>query len=176
MNQMNEPAKEVVLEKSPTGTWSAPKSPKRVIKPWMRLWYVSGITYLLMVAGTFFLLMPTRESIERHMVFAITEEVRRYDGMAFAGESPRKIYEAARSEGYPLWISATRKKYRIGAEGNAGFKRIERDYQEDIAKLPFKRIIGVVIGLIAWGVPMALFYAFGSVIDWIKRGGRAIRT
>ncbi|MEI7817596.1 MAG: hypothetical protein WCI45_10450 [Desulfuromonadales bacterium] len=175
MNQNNEFSKEVVLEKSPTGTWAAPKSPKKANKPWMRLWYAAGVVYLIMIAGSYFLLMPTSESIERHMVFAVTEEVRRYDGMAFAGESPQKIYETARSDGYPQWILATRKKYRIGTEGNAGFERIERNYHGDVSKLPFQQTIVVLIGVIAWVVPMALFYAFGSVIDWIKRGGRAIR-
>ena len=88
----------VTLEKAPSGTWKVPEPPKRQLNQWQRLWIVTACIYLLMLAGTYYLLMPTPESIERTMVFAVTEEVRRYDGLAFAGESPRKIFDSARSQ------------------------------------------------------------------------------
>ena len=69
------------------------------------------------------------------MVFAVTEEVRRYDGMAFAGESPRKIFEIARARGYAAWIAQVRSKYQIGPENNDGFARIEKNYKEAVSDL-----------------------------------------
>ena len=116
--------------------------------------------------------MPNQESIERRMVFSVTEEVSRYDGMAFAGESPRKTFEIAQSQGYYPWIAQLRSKYRIGREGNAGFDRIEKEYREAISDLPVKHTIGVMLCVVAWLAPMAAFYAIGIVIDWIKRGVR----
>ena len=119
--------------------------------------------------------MPDRESIERRMVFSVTEEVRRYDGMAFAGESPRNVFENARREGYVSWIAATRTRYRIGPEGNAGFDRIDKNYQDALSDLPMKRTVGVLVCIVAWLFPMAFLYAIGSVVEWIKRGARGIR-
>lgn len=167
-------AKDVILEKSASGTWGVPESPSRslTLKPWQRLWLLSGVVYLCMLAGSYYLLMPDRESIEKKMVFSVTEEVRRYDGMAFAGESPRKLFEAARAQGYAGWIRDTRTRFRIGPEGNAGFDKIDRDFRDAVADLPFKRLLGILICLIAWLVPMAFFYAAGFGIDWIKRGLR----
>lgn len=167
--------KHLTLEKSSTGTWGVPETPKRSfkLKPWQRLWVVSGVIYLLMLAGSYYLLMPDRESIERRMVFSVTDEVRRYDGMAFAGESPRKIFEEARSQGYADWIRATRARFRIGPEGNAGFDRIDKNYRDAVADLPFKRVLGILICLVAWLVPMGIFYGAGWATDWIKRGLRA---
>jgi hypothetical protein len=121
------------------------------------------------------MLMPNQESIERKMVFSVTEEVRRYDGMAFAGESPRKIFEVARSKGYSDWIAQVRSNYRIGFEGDTGFDKIERNYREAVSDLPVKRTIGILICLAVWLVPMAMFYIFGFIVDWVKRGVRVIQ-
>lgn len=172
---MNESPSDITLKKSSTGTWEVPDSPRRRLKPWQRLWIVSGIIYLLMLAGSYFALMPDQEGIERRMIFSVTEEVRRFDGMAFAGESPRKIFESARRQGYESWISATRLKYSIGPEGNAGFERIEKVYQEALSDLPMKRTVGVLVCIFAWLFPMVFLYSIGSVVEWIKRGARGIR-
>ncbi|MDD2900222.1 MAG: hypothetical protein PHI31_16115 [Desulfuromonadaceae bacterium] len=152
-----------------------PTLPKRLLKPWHRLWIITGIIYLLVLAGIFQVLMPNQESIERKMVFSVTEEVRRYDGMAFAGESPRKIFEVARSKGYSNWIEQVRSNYRIGSEGDTGFNKIERNYREAVSNLPIKRTVGILICLVAWLMPMAVFYIFGFVVDWIKSGVRVIQ-
>jgi hypothetical protein len=173
---MNEPPIDITLKKSSSGTWEVPESPRRRLEPWQRLWFISGIIYLLMLAGSYYILMPDQESIERHMVFSVTEEVRRYDGMAFAGESPRKIFENARSLGYAPWIAATRVRFRIGPEGNAGFDRIEKNYHVALSDLPVKRIVGVLVCAVVWLLPMGVLYAIGSVVEWIKRGTRAIRS
>lgn len=175
MHSKNDSPTEVTLEQSPSGVWAVPNSPKRLLKPWHRLWLITGIVYLLVLAGIFQMLMPNQESIERKMVFSVTEEVRRYDGMAFAGESPRKIFEVARSKGYSDWIKQIRSNYRIEFEGNPGFDKIERDYREAVSDLPVKRVIGILICVVAWLTPMAVFYVFGFVIDWIKRGVRVIQ-
>ncbi len=120
------------------------------------------------------MLVPNLERIERKMVFSVTEEVRRYDGMAFAGESPRKIFKIARSQGYAPWIASVRSMYRIGPEGNAGFDSVEKAYRDAITDLPAKRNLGVMICFVAWLMPMSVLYAIGLVIDWIKRGARTI--
>lgn len=161
---------EVSLNKSSSGTWRASEPQKRRFKPWQRLWLVSGLIYLFMIAGGYHLLMPDRESIERRMVFSVTEEVRRYDGMAYVGESPRKIFEIARSQGYSAWIAAIRSKHRIGPEGNAGFEKIDKKYREAISSLPVKQSLGILLCIIIWLVPMGVFYAIGYIVDWIKRG------
>lgn len=169
------PPAEVTLNKSTSGTWRAAKSSGSHLKPWQRLWVVSGIVYLLIVAGSYQLLMPDQERIERKMIFAVTEEARRYDGMAFAGESPRKVFELASSMGFPVWIAQVRSTYRIGSEGNAGFAKIEKEYRDALIDLPMKRIVGVLISVFAWLVPMGVFYAIGLVIDWIRRGARGVQ-
>lgn len=128
----------------------------------------------MILGGSFFLLMPTRESIERQMVFSITEEVKRYDGMAFAGESPRKVYEIARSQGYHAWITAIRSRYHISPEGNTGFEKIDQEYREALSDLPVKRTVGLLFCALFWLVPMAVLYSIGLVIDWINRGGNEI--
>lgn len=110
------------------------------------------------------------------MVLSVTEEVHRYDGMAFAGEAPRKIFETARLLKFPVWIAQVRSTYRIGPEGNAGFDRIEKNYREAIADLPVKQIFGALLCLIAWLVPMSVLYAIGFVVDWIKRGAQSIKV
>jgi len=175
MPTKNETPTEVTLEQSASGTWTLPGTTKRQFKPWQRLWLVTGIIYLLLLAGSYNILMPNRDSIERQMIFSVTEEVKRYDGMAFAGESPRKIYEAARTQGYAAWISEVRSKYRIGSEGNTGFDRIEKNYREALSYLPMKQISGIFICIIVWCGPMALLYAIGFVVDWIKRGVRVVQ-
>lgn len=166
---------DVHLNKSSSGIWKSPEPGKRHFKSWQRLWIVSGIIYLLMLAGSCYLLIPDQESIERRMVYSVTEEVRRYDGMAYAGESPRKIFEIARSEGYSDWIAHVRSRYRIGPEGNAGFEKIEKDYREAVSALPAKRMFGLLICIVAWIAPMAVLYAIGYVVDWIKRGAGEIQ-
>jgi hypothetical protein len=166
---------EVVLEKTSEDTWQAQAIPKRRLKSWQRLWIVSGVIYLLILAGSYHLLMPDKEGIERRMIWSVTEEVRRYDGLAFAGESPKKIFEIARSQGYATWIAQVRRTYRIGAEGNAGFDRIDAHYREAVSSLPLKRIVGNLICVVAWAVPMAVLYTIGAVVDWVKRGARIIR-
>ena len=166
---------DVTLEKTTSGTWKRPAVPKLSFKPWQRLWFVIGMVYLLILAGSYQLLVPDQEQIERRMVFAVTEEVRRYDGMAFAGESPRKVFEVARAKGYAPWIAQIRSRYRIGPEGNAGFDRIEKEYRDAVTDLPLKRISGIVLCVLAWIVPMAVFYAIGRVMDWIMRGTRGMQ-
>jgi hypothetical protein len=174
MNPKNNSPAEVTLEKSSSGIWTRSKAPKLLFRPWQRLWLVTGIIYLLMLAGSYYLLMPNQESIERKMVSSVIDEVHRYDGMAFAGESPRKIHEFARSQGYAAWITEVRSRYRIGPEGNAGFERIEKNYHEAVSDLPIKQTVGIFICVAAWLVPMAVLYAIGFVVDWIKRGTRGI--
>lgn len=166
---------DVTLEKGPSGTWKVPKAPKRRLQPWQRLWLAAAVIYLLLLAGSFRLLMPTPESISRSMVQAVIDEVRRYDGLAFAGESPRAVYDNARSQGYAVWIAGVRRHYRIGPEGNPGFERIERSYRDALADLPLKRVVAVLLCLVAWLVPMALLYGFGALVEWIRRGTRVRR-
>jgi hypothetical protein len=166
---------EVTLEQSPSGKWSVPKPQKRLLKPWHRLWIITGIVHLMVLAGIFQILMPNQESIERKMVFSVTEEVRRFDGMAFAGESPRKIFEVARSKGYSDWIKLVRSNYRIGNEGNPGFDKIETNYREAVSDLPVKQAIGVLICFVIWVMPMGVLYAIGFTFERIKRGVSAFQ-
>lgn len=161
----------VTLNKT-SGTWEVPKAPGRQLQPWQRLWLTTGIIYLLLLAGGFYMLVPNQERIERRMVFSVTEEVKRYDGMAFAGESPQKIFDIARSEGYSAWIASVRSKHRIGPEGNAGFAKVDREYRDAISALPAKRNFGLMICILVWLIPMSAFYVVGTGVDWIKRGIR----
>ncbi len=172
----NDTIKEVTLEKSPSGTWVVPVRSPRQLQPWQRLWFVSAIIYLMALAGCYHVLMPDRQSIERRMIFSITEEVKRYEGMAYAGESPAKIFEAAGAEGYAVWIAKQRAQYRIGPEGNQGFDSIEKEYRDALSYLPLKQSLGVLICVIAWTIPMALLYAGGLVIDWIRKGTQAVKA
>jgi len=175
MQLKSETPREVTLEKSPSGTWVVPVSSRRQLQPWQRLWFITGAIYLLALAGCYYMLMPNQQSIERKMVFSITEEVKRYEGMAFAGESPAKIFEAAGSQGYAVWIAKLRTQYRIGPNGNAGFERVDKEYRDAKSNLPAQRILGVIICFIAWMIPMSLLYAAGLVIDWIRRGAHAVK-
>ncbi len=175
MTSKNESPTEISLEKSPSGIWGVPESPKLQPKSWQRLWLATTLVYLLMLAGTYLLLMPNQESIERKMVFNVTEEVLRYDGLAFAGESPRKIFESARLQGYDAWIAQIRSKYHIGPEGNAGFAKIDTNYREAISDLPVTRTIGIGLCIIAFILPMAALYMIGLIVDWFKRTVGIIR-
>jgi hypothetical protein len=168
---------DVTLDKQPDGSWQATPAAgqSRSFSSWQRLWCVTGLIYLLMLAATCYVLVPTRERVERNMVFAVTEEVRRFDGMAFAGESPDTIFRVARSEGYSDWVRKMRARYRIGIEGDTGFNRIEKEYRESASSLTTKQVLAVLISGIAWIVPMVVLYAIGFTVDWIKRGVRVAR-
>ena len=159
----------ITLNKNRSGIWSLPEK-ARDLKAWQRLWVAAGIIYFLMVLAAGYVLMPTRGAIDRNMVFAVTEEVRKYEGLVFAGNSPEKILESARSQGYSAWIAGLRKKFRIGKEGDAGFARIEREYRQDIESLPLKRLKLSAMLWLAWVVPMAALYAMGYMVDWVNQG------
>jgi hypothetical protein len=176
MKPKNNAPADITLEQSSTGLWAVPAATRQRFKPWQRLWLAVATVYLLMLAGGYYMLMPDRDRIERQLVSAVTEEARRYDGMAFAGESPQKIMAAARSHGYTAWIAATRARYRIGVEGDAGFARIEADYRDAVSGLPMKRLLGVLACAAAWLAPMTLLYAIGSAVDWIKQKLRVFKA
>ena len=159
----------ITLNKDRSGAWGLPEKVKR-LKAWQRLWVVAGVTYLLMILATGYVLMPTRERIDRDMVFAVTEEVRNYEGLVFAGDSPDKIFETARTQGYSAWIAGLRKRSRIGAEGNAAFDRIGRDYRRDVENLTRNRLKLAAWLYMAWFGPMVALYAMGCAVDWINRG------
>ena len=169
MPQKNTPPLEITLEKNASGIWNVPEAPKRQITSWQRLCLYAAGLYLLLLVGSCQLLLPTQESIQRRMVFTVTEEVKRFDGLAFAGESPRRIFEAARSQGFELWVTRTRAQYHIGPEGDAGFSRIDRDYRNAIANLPIKRAIGALFCSVAFLVPISVLYAFSRVVGWFQR-------
>jgi hypothetical protein len=164
-----ETAMNINLDKNGSGVWSRGQN-GHGLKSWQRLWLVTGVTYLLMLVATGWLLMPERGQLDKAMVFAVTEEVRRYDGLAFVGDSPEKIFAAARTKGYAPWIARIRKAYRIGKEGDDGFARIESDYRQAIETLTAKRLELTGRLCVAWVVPMGLLYAAGSLIGWIKQG------
>lgn len=172
MLRKDEPPIDVALNKS-TGAWEVPRAPKHQLKPWQRLWFAFGTTYLLLLAGSYYMLVPNQQCIEKQMVFSITEEVKRYDGMAFAGEPPGNVFETARSQGYVAWIAEVRSAYKIGREGKTGFERIDKEYRDAISELPTRRKLGLAICLVAWMLPMSAFYAIGLVVDWIRRGHQA---
>jgi hypothetical protein len=159
----------VVLHKNGSGIWSRMHS-GHGLKSWQRLWLVTGVTYLLMLVATGWLLMPKRRQVDKAMVFAVTEEVRRYDGLAFVGDSPEKIFEAARAQGYVPWIARIRRAYRIGRVGDDGFGKIDRDYRQALETLTTKRLKLSGLLCVAWVVPMGLLYAAGGLIGWIKQG------
>jgi hypothetical protein len=159
----------IILHKNRAGIWNRAQR-RRGLKSWQRLWLVTGITYLLMLVATGWLLMPERRQVEKAMVFAVTEEVRRYDGLAFVGDSPGEIFETARAQGYAPWIARIRKVHRIGREGDAGFGRIEKEYRRAMETLATKRLELSGWLCVAWVVPMGLLYAMGSLVGWIKQG------
>jgi hypothetical protein len=159
----------VILHKDRSGIWSRAQR-GHGLKGWQRLWLVTGGTYLLMLAATGWLLMPERRQVDKAMVFAVTEEVRRYDGLAFVGDSPEKIFETARAQGYGPWIAHVRKAYRIGREGDAGFGRIEREYRQAMETLALRRLKLSGWLCVAWVVPMGVLYAMGGLVGWIRQG------
>ncbi|MDR3579742.1 MAG: hypothetical protein P4L44_07265 [Oryzomonas sp.] len=159
----------VVLHKNGSDIWSRAQS-GHGLKSWQRLWLVTGGTYLLMLVATGWLLMPERRQVDKAMVFAVTEEVRRYDGLAFVGDSPEKVFETARTQGYAPWIARIRKTYNIGRVGDDGFGKIERDYRQAIETLTSKRLKLSGRLCVAWVVPMGFLYAAGGLIGWIRQG------
>jgi hypothetical protein len=159
----------VMLHKNRSGIWS--RAQRRYdLMGWQRLWLVTGVTYLLMLVAAGWLLMPERRQVDKAMVFAVTEEVRRYDGLSFVGDSPEKLFETARAQGYGPWIAHVRKAYRIGREGDGGFNRIEKEYRQAVETLTSRRLKLSGWLLVAWVVPMGLFYVMGSLVGWIRLG------
>lgn len=170
---------QLTLKKDGSGAWSRPgageaEGPEKPagFKGWQRLWLVTAILYLFLLVCAGFLLMPDRNGIERAMIFAVTEEAKRYDGLAFAGESPSRVFEIARQEGFPAWISQMRRKYRIDASGDAGFAAIDKRCRQELSDLTSNRLLIGAWLFLAWLVPMILLYLAGFVFDWIgKRDG-----
>jgi len=163
------------LKKGPSGTWESPGIRRFFAFPsgltrLQRLWIAVAAAWLALVAATGYVLMPDRVQVERAMVFAVTEEVRRYDGLAFVAESPSGIYEAARREGFDRWIGNVRKKYRIGADADRDFARIRDKYLRDLDRLGDRQSALLLLLALAWAGPMAALYAAVRVIDWIAGG------
>lgn len=158
----------IILAKNRSGTWGMPEK-VRSLKAWQRLWVATGVTYIILIGAAGYLLMPTRERIDRDMVFAVTEEVGKYEGLVFAGDSPEKTFESARRQGYSVWIADLRKRYRIGLEGDAGFALIEKEYRHAVNALVMKRLKLIGWLFVAWTVPMGMLYAMGCAIAWISR-------
>jgi len=102
----------------------------------------------------------------------VTEEVRRYDGLAFVAESPDGIYEAARREGFDKWIAQVRKKHRVGADADPDFARIREKYHRDLRSLADRQLKLLVLLALAWAGPMAALYGAVRVMEWINRGKR----
>jgi hypothetical protein len=168
---------DINLEKSPSGTWERRKKRRFArFQPRLtrlrRLWVAAAVAWLALVAATGYLLMPSRGDAERTMVFAVTEEVRRYDGLAFVAESPGGIYEAARREGFDTWIAKVRAKHRIGPDADRDFARIRERYLRDLESLPNRQSALLFLLGLAWAGPMAALYAAVRVMEWIAGGGR----
>jgi hypothetical protein len=164
---------QLTLKKDSTGAWgrqTAGSGKPRRFRAWQRLLVATGVLYLLLLIAAGFLLMPDRDHIERSMIFAVTEETKRYDGLAFAGEAPSTIFDQARNQGFQSWISQVRRKYQIDKNGDAGFAAIDRRYRQELSDLPAKRLSVVVWLLAAWLVPMLFVYLTGLLLAWIKRG------
>jgi hypothetical protein len=165
------------LRKNRTGVWEQPEK-KGIFRPLpgltslRRLCVAVGVVYLILIAVAGYVLMPDRSREERAMVFAVTEEVRRYDGLAFVAESPSGIYEAARMEGFDRWIAGVRGKYRIGRGADRDFDGIRKSYLQDIASLGERQMRLMFLLALAWVVPMATLYAAVCVMEWICRGKR----
>jgi hypothetical protein len=167
----------LTLKKERTGAWSrrgerAGLAKVAGFKGWQRLWLVTSIVYLVLLVAAGFLLMPDRNRIERAMIFAVTEEAKRYDGLAFAGEPPSRVFESARREGFSVWIAQVRKKYKISRSGDAGFEAIDRKYRQELSELATNRLLLGIRLFCAWLLPVALLYLAGLVLDWIGRGKR----
>lgn len=153
--------------KHPSDTCRRSKNP---LKGWQRLWIATGFLYLLMIVATGFVLMPNRRQIDKAMVSAVIEEVRKHQGLAFMEESPEKTFETARKLGLVPWVAKVRKTCRIGREGDAGFGRIDREHSAAIRSLHDDRLRLSAWLCVAWLVPIVLLYAMGSLVDWIRRG------
>ncbi|QEM70012.1 hypothetical protein FO488_18845 [Geobacter sp. FeAm09] len=164
-----EPLNDVTLHKDSSGAWRRAQR-WRDLRGWHRLWLVTGALYLLLLAAAGWLLMPERRQVDKAMVFAVTEEVRRYDGLAFVGDSPEGVFETARAQGYGPWIAHVRTTYRIGREGDQGFDRIEREYRRAVAALGWRRLKLTGWLLAGWVAPMGLLYVMGSLVAWIRQG------
>ena len=138
----------------------------------MRLWLVTAVVYLTLVVVAGISLMPNRGQAERALVFAVTEEVRKYDGLAFVAESPRGIYAAARRKGLDHLIAEVRKKHRIGSEADPVFARMREKYVSDLRSLGDRQLKLLILLAIAWAGPMAALFAAVRVMEWINRGRR----
>ncbi|MRR53279.1 MAG: hypothetical protein EG822_02035 [Deltaproteobacteria bacterium] len=138
----------------------------------MRLWLVTAVVYLVMLVVAGFFLMPNRGQVERALVFAVTEEVRKYDGLAFVAESPRRIYAAARRKGLDHWIAEVRQKHRIGSEADPAFARMWEKHLSDLRGLGDRQMKLLILLAMAWAGPMAALFAAVRVMEWINRGRR----
>ena len=165
-------SKDIDHQQPPSGIWKKNISSK-VPSIWQRFWIVTGIVYLLMLVPTYFVVIPDQMSIEMNMVLEVMDEVKRYDGMAFAGESPQQVMVSVHAQGYEKWIGATRIKFHIGHEGDAGFAKTDKDYRKAISDLPVKRVIGILICVVVWSIPMGLLYAVGFAVEWVLHGTKS---
>lgn len=166
---------DINLEKSPSGAWERRKKLRFArFQPGLtrlrRLWVAVAVAWLALIAGTGYLLMPSRGDAERALVFAVTEEVRRYDGLAFVAESPSGIFEAARREGFDAWIAEVRGKHRIGPDADRDFARIRERYLRDLESLPNRQSALLFLLGLAWAVPIAALYLAVRVMEWIVGG------
>lgn len=164
---------DIELEQHPSGSWEKPRrrSPGAFfsgLTRLRRLFVVVAALHLGLVTVAGFLLMPTRVQAERAMVFAVTEEVRKYDGLAFVAESPAGIYQTARSEGFDNWIAGVRKKHRIGADADLDFMRLREKYRQDLGSLGHRQLKLLALLVLAWAGPMATVYAAVRVMEWIQ--------
>lgn len=135
-----------------------------------RLWLVTAVVYLALVVVAGIFLMPNRQQAERALVFAVIEEVRKYDGLAFVAESPSGIYAAARRKGLDHWVAEMRKKHRIGTEADPAFARMREKYQGDLGSLGERQLKLLVLLALAWAGPLAALFAAVRVMEWINRG------
>lgn len=168
---------EIDFKNNPSAPWDPPKRPKlraflSGLTRLMRLWLVTAVVYLMLVIVAGVYLMPNRGQAERALVFAVTEEVRKYDGLAFIVESPSGIYEAARRARFDRWIAEVRQKYRIGANADPVFAQMWEKYQRDLSSLGDRQLKLLVMLALAWTVPMAVLFAAVQVMEWITRGRR----
>lgn len=168
---------EIGLKKNSFGPWERPNRRSlgtllSGLTRLMRLWLVTAVVYLILVVVSGLFLMPNRGQAERAWVFAVTQEIRKYDGLAFVAESPSEIHEAAQREGVDRWIASLRKKNRIGTEADPDFVRLREKYLLDLRSLGDRQLKLLVLLALAWAAPMAALFAAVRVLEWIKRGRR----
>ncbi len=168
---------DIRMEKGSSGAWETRKKRRfRLFSAGLgrlrRLWVAVAVVWLVLVAVSGYILMPRREQVERAMVFEVTEEVRRYDGLAFVAESPRGIYESARREGFDHWIAAVRAKRRIGPDADPDFARIRENYLREMDTPPGRRFTLILLLALAWAGPTALFYMAVRIMEWVAGEGR----